>query len=141
MFDVNKIFELENKIKDLTQERDELESIILAPYKKAFIEKWNGFHKPNYVSDLRIVNEKDWSPQKYWRKLKEPAVVIEFIDYQYDDEGEIFDTSKVPISHLEKGEFDEEDLTPDSWRRNQAEKKIREKLEKEELKRLKEKYD
>jgi hypothetical protein len=141
MFDVNKIFELENEIKDLSLEREELEYAILAPYKKAFISKWNEVYNQNYIMDLRIVNENDWASQKYWRKLNEPAVIIEFVDYQYDDEGEIYDSNKVPISHLEKGEFDDEDLTPNSWRRKQAENKNKKKLEKEELKRLKEKYD
>jgi hypothetical protein len=139
MLKVNDFFKLDEQIKTLQKQKDDLEYEILKPYKEAFVKKW-GEKKDAYVKNLRIESVYARIINHFDRMLTEPSVVIEFLDYYDDPEGEIFDQNIVPISHLESGQFDEEDLETNIQRKGLLEYQQAEEKEKAEYLKLKEKY-
>jgi hypothetical protein len=137
MSTIEDFIQIKNKINNLKKEQNKIESDLLKPYREAFDKKWG---KENYAVDLKIFTTVGQVNHYYDRIIKEPFVEIAFVDYYEIPEGDIYDINRIPISHLNSGIFDEEDLTTNKMRQELYEEKKEEEKEKKLYEKLKGKY-
>jgi hypothetical protein len=137
---VANLFEFRREEDYAHEQASKLEHELLDKFRAAFIQKW-GDCKRNYATDLRI-EKIDESLTTHWdRELDVPAVNIQFVDYYDVPNGEVFDNNRVPISHINSGDFDDDDLTTNEMRKEKHELQAEEQKERKEYERLKRKFE
>jgi len=129
------------EIEALKDERDKLAPEILEPFVSAVCERTNKMDKIEYYRNhMRLSRTAKFKPHHHadcFKNRKEDSLVIDWLDQNYSPD----DTWVVKVSSLERGVFDEEDLTSQYDYEKKASTKKKDKEEREEYLRLKEKFE
>ena len=134
---MNKWEQFKNNIKEINRLEEEnysIEEELLKPYIEAHERKFHPFKRTKlklFSASYKCDND---------RKYEEN---VEYVHISFEDsyDGEMFDTTQVPVSHLLSGEFDDDDFQTNRDREDIKHKKEKEKEERKQYEELKKKFE